>query len=125
MPDANGYVSGKEGFVTKDGVNMPFNEWDLDFSESGLPDVSNWLTVPFSYFVGGLHKATLKLRGPYVFSRMALTNLNAYVFNLGFFVGVYLTGQFIVRLKIMNKMETNPEVEVTGKPQGAFGITIL
>ncbi len=122
MPDANGYVSGREGFALVTNRAFPFAEWGLDFGASGMPDVSNWLTSPFPYAVPGLHRASLKLKMPFIVG-FPLTNLNSYVFNLGFYPGVYLTGVFLIKLNFDNKTDGAPEVSVTGSPLGAFTIT--
>lgn len=125
MPDVNGYISGREGYTNVDGVPFPFGEWSLDMTGSDTPDVTNWLTTPFPYAVPGIHRATLRLAGPYKFASMPLTNLRSYLFSLGFFPGVYLQGIFLVKLKIDNKVTGDPRVEVQGTPQGPFGIALV
>ncbi len=94
-------------------------------SGSGKPALDNWLTAPFGYVIGGIHRATLRLSGPYKFASMPLTNLGSYIFVLGFFPGVFLSGTFLVTLKIDNDVDDAPRVEVSGTSQGAFGISLV
>lgn len=122
MPDAAGYVAGKEGFVLVTNRAFPFDEWGLDFGASNFHDVSNWLTTPYPWAVPGIHRAALKLKMPFVVS-FPLVNLNSYVFNLGYYTGVYLTGTFLIKLSFTNKTDGNPTVDVTGTPLGALSIT--
>lgn len=114
------YKSGKKGYFKFDAATYCFNSWDCDI-ETDLVDVSNFCSQGYQENVAGFQRVKFSAAGPHNIGGTAVVSGKEYMAHFGEDVGIeYAVNVRVGNVKIGNRHDGSPQVEVSGESNGSF-----